>query len=148
QSTNEELETTNEELQSTNEELETTVEELQAINAELGAVNSELEKRSEELNMLDALHATVVDSVDGSIIVLDPEGVVRTWNLGASRMWGLRAPEAIGHALGSLPIGDVAVKASAAIRDALVARRRSTIDNVTYALPGGAEQQTTVTAAP
>jgi two-component system CheB/CheR fusion protein len=148
QSTNEELETTNEELQSTNEELETTVEELQAINSELGTLNSELEKRSEELATADVLQATVLDAVDGAVIVLDTDSVVRTWNLAASRMWGLKAHDAISHPFAVLPIGDVATKSAAAIHDALVRRKRSTVDDITFTLPGAIEQRTSLHCTP
>ncbi len=148
QSTNEELETTNEELQSTNEELETTVEELQAINTELGTLNTEIEKGSDEIHRVDLLHGTVLDAIDASVVVLDKDGIVRTWNLAASRIWGLKPQDAIGHPFGSLPIGEAGVKSAAAIHDALFDRKRTSVTDVRYTLPGGAQQQTTLNAAP
>ncbi len=148
QSTNEELETTNEELQSTNEELETTVEELQAVNTELGTINTELERRTAELNVLDGMHTTVVDAVRGAIVVLDRKGLVKTWNLGASRIWGLRAQDAVGRPFATLAIGDVTAKTADAIGDAVANRRSTRVEGVTFSLPAGGTQTAAVEVVP
>jgi two-component system, chemotaxis family, CheB/CheR fusion protein len=107
QSTNEELETTNEELQSTNEELETTVEELQAANTELGTLNAELEGRTAELHRLDAVHRSLMNSLESAVVVLDRDGLVTSWNQAAERSWGLKTEQAVGRQFFALPIGAV-----------------------------------------
>jgi two-component system, chemotaxis family, CheB/CheR fusion protein len=141
QSTNEELETTNEELQSTNEELETTVEELQAANTELGTLNAELEGRTGELNRLDALHRSLLNSLDEGVAVLDREGVVRAWNGAAERMWGLRADQTINREFFGLPLGEI----TQTVRGAFDQMRASTgVDHreLSFPLPGGSERST------
>jgi two-component system CheB/CheR fusion protein len=111
QSTVEELETTNEELQSTNEELETTNEELRSTNEELETINDELGVRTEEANDASAYLSSIVDGVSVGVVVVDDKAVVRTWNLIAEEMWGLRAEEVIGHSLfdldSGLPVGQL-----------------------------------------
>jgi two-component system, chemotaxis family, CheB/CheR fusion protein len=114
QSTNEELETTNEELESTNEELETTNEELQSTNEELLATVDELQAINSELQRLALYHASVVQSVDHAIVVLDRAFMVTSWNQAAETLWRLTAAQAIGRDFFSLPIGPV----TDAVRDA------------------------------
>jgi two-component system CheB/CheR fusion protein len=132
QSTNEELETTNEELQSTNEELETTVEELQAANTELGGLNAELERRSTDLRQLDEYQQAVLGSIDQALLVLDREGIVKTWNEGAERMWGLPTEHAVGRPFWTLPIGDGPRLARDAIARVLKTGQSESIPGVPY----------------
>ncbi|MEP6573214.1 MAG: CheR family methyltransferase [Gemmatimonadota bacterium] len=119
QSTNEELETTNEELQSTVEELETTNEELQSTNEELETMNEELQSTNEELQTLnDELHQrgdevanangflnSVLTSLQGGVIAVDPEFHILAWSQHSEELWGLRAAETRGKHLLSLDIG-------------------------------------------
>lgn len=105
QSSNEELETTNEELQSTNEELETMNEELQSTNEELQRVNHELQRRSEELNQTNAFLESILTSLKGGVVVVNPELQVQIWNHKAEDLWGLRADETIGQNFLNLDIG-------------------------------------------
>jgi two-component system, chemotaxis family, CheB/CheR fusion protein len=105
QSTIEELETTNEELQSTNEELETMNEELQSTNEELSTMNDEVRIRSDEVTELNAFLESVLASLRGAVVVVDPDLRVTAWNPAAQEMWGLRAEEAIGINLMTLDIG-------------------------------------------
>ncbi|MEB3336016.1 MAG: PAS domain-containing protein [Leptolyngbyaceae bacterium] len=93
QSTNEELETTNEELQSTNEELETMNEELQSTNEELQTINGELSCRSEELNQANAFLASILSSLKGGVVVLDPDLCIQIWSTKSQDMWGLQVEE-------------------------------------------------------
>ena len=93
QSSIEELETTNEELQSTNEELETTNEELQSGNEELETMNEEMRIRSTELDEARTFLEGVLSSIAAGVVVLDSGLRVRSWNLGAEELWGLRATE-------------------------------------------------------
>ena len=116
QSTNEELETTNEELESTNEELETTNEELQSTNEELLATVDELQATNTELQRLALYHASVVQSVDQAIVVLDQAVRVTSWNPMAERLWALPAAQAVGRDFFSLPIGDVIDAARDAVK--------------------------------
>ncbi|OIV36231.1 chemotaxis protein CheR [Mangrovactinospora gilvigrisea] len=93
QSSIEELETTNEELQSTNEELETTNEELQSTNEELETINDELRTRSDELDEVREFLEGVMGSIAAAVVVLDSRLRVRSWNTGATELWGLRPDE-------------------------------------------------------
>lgn len=105
QSTIEELETTNEELQSTNEELETINEELQSTNVELQTVNEELRHRTEELNQSNGHLESILGSLRGGVVVLDPDLYVQVWNYRAEDLWGLRSAEARGKNFLNLEIG-------------------------------------------
>jgi two-component system, chemotaxis family, CheB/CheR fusion protein len=116
QSTNEELETTNEELQSTNEELETTNEELQSTNEELLSTMEELQAATAETQRLALYHASVVNSVDQPVFVLDHAFRVTSWNPAAEQHWKLTALQAIGRDFFALPIGGVTGDAGDAIR--------------------------------
>ena len=93
QSTIEELETTNEELQSTNEELETMNEELQSTNEELHTINDQLTQRGDELNRVNDYLTSIMENVQGGVIVLDRELRVKGWNRKSVQLWGLRADE-------------------------------------------------------
>ena len=105
QSTNEELETTNEELQSTNEELETMNEEMQSTNEELQTINDELRVRTDELNGANTFLQSILSSLRGGVVVVDPKLTIIVWNPGAEDLWGLRADEVKGQSLINLDIG-------------------------------------------
>lgn len=104
-SANEELQATNEEVQSTNEELETAKEELQAANEELTTTNDELQNRNLELIALndrlargeDRFRLMIEGVRDYAIYMLDPDGVVTSWNEGARRLKGYEAGEILGQ---------------------------------------------------
>jgi two-component system CheB/CheR fusion protein len=105
QSTNEELETTNEELQSTNEELETMNEELQSTNEELQTINDELRQRTDELNESATFLTSILSSLRGGVVVVDPEYRVLVWNALAEELWGMRFDEVKGKSFLDLDIG-------------------------------------------
>ncbi len=105
QSTVEELETTSEELQSTNEELETMNEELQATNEELETVNDELRQRSDEVKRANTFLESILGSLRGGVVVVDPDYLILVWNQKAENLWGLRSGEVRGRNLLSLDIG-------------------------------------------
>ncbi|ONF97019.1 CheR family methyltransferase [Sphingomonas jeddahensis] len=105
QSTNEELETTNEELQSTNEELETLNEEARSSNEEMESVNEELRIQAEQASAYRLHLESVLRAMNGGIIVLDPNHVIRSWNRWSESTWGLRAEDVIGTKFDLLDIG-------------------------------------------
>jgi two-component system CheB/CheR fusion protein len=105
QSTVEELETTNEELQSTNEELETMNEELQSTNVEIETVNEELRERTDQLADLNEYTQAIVNGLGMAVVVLDDQLNIRTWNMAAERLWGLRHGEVEGRSFPVLEIG-------------------------------------------
>ena len=103
--TNQELEAAYEELQSTNEELETTNEELQSTNEELTTINEELRTRSDELADVNEFLQSVLTSMRGGVVVVDPELLILVWNHRAEDLWGLREEEVTGKHLLGLDIG-------------------------------------------
>jgi two-component system CheB/CheR fusion protein len=119
QSANEELETTNEELQSANEELETTNEELQSANEEMETMNEELRSTNDELtNTNDQLRQrdlafrdtnaslrSILEALNGSVVVLGTDLKVQVWNGRSSEMWGLRSEEVEGQDFLGLDVG-------------------------------------------
>lgn len=105
QSSIEELETTNEELQSTNEELETTNEELQSGNEELETMNEEMRIRTDELDTAKAFLDAIMTSIAASVVVLDKDLKVKSWNRGAVDLWGLRADEVLEEPFFELDFG-------------------------------------------
>jgi two-component system CheB/CheR fusion protein len=105
QSTVEELETTSEELQSTNEELETMNEELQSTNEEMESVNEELHRRTDELKRVNTFLESILGSLRGGVVVVDPDFLILIWNENAEDLWGLRADEVRGRNLLNLDIG-------------------------------------------
>ncbi|MDB5099485.1 MAG: hypothetical protein JWM80_3906 [Cyanobacteria bacterium RYN_339] len=92
----------NEELSAQGEELLNQQEELQQLYAELRAhtdhVEAEVVGRTREVlaqaRLVELLVASVVDY---AIFVLDPEGTVLTWNLGARRLKGYEESEIVGQ---------------------------------------------------
>lgn len=105
QSTNEELETTNEELQSTNEELETLNEEARSSNEEMESVNEELRIQAEQAGVYRIYLDSTLRAMNGGIVVLDQNHVIRSWNRWSENTWGLRAEEAMGTRFELLDIG-------------------------------------------
>jgi len=105
QSTNEELETTNEELQSTNEELETLNEEARSSNEEMESVNEELRLQAEQASSYRLYLESMLRAMNGGIVVLDANRIVRSWNRWSENTWGLRDEEVVGTPFDSLDIG-------------------------------------------
>lgn len=105
QSTVEELETTNEELQSINEELQSINDESQSVNDELRVVNLEVNRRSDELNLVNAYMESILGSLRGGVIALDADLKVQIWDTQSSELWGLRPDEVQNLPFGSLDIG-------------------------------------------
>lgn len=105
QSTNEELETTNEELQSTNEELETLNEEARSSNEEMESVNEELRIQAEQAGIYRNYVESALRAMNGGIIVLDQQSMIRSWNRWSETTWGRRAEEVIGTRFEQLDIG-------------------------------------------
>jgi two-component system CheB/CheR fusion protein len=148
QSSNEELQTTNEELQSTNEELETTNEELQSTNAELDATNRELAHRTEELNSLSFVQRTIIRTLTAGVVVLDPAGRIKMWNLAAERLLGLSEDEAVGQLLWSLNVPALSRSVLQRLRKSLERNQPVRSDQVDYELPNGSTGRAALGAVP
>ncbi|HEY9781564.1 MAG TPA: PAS domain-containing protein [Leptolyngbyaceae cyanobacterium] len=103
--TNEELETSNEELQLTNEELETMNEELQSSNEELQTINKEMRLSGEELYKVNFFLESILGSLCGAVVVVNPSLQILVWNSKAEDLWGLRATEVLGQHFFNLDIG-------------------------------------------
>ena len=80
-------------------------EELRSTNEELEAMNDELRLQTDEANDANAYLTSIVDGVSVGVIVVDDQQKVRTWNIVAEEMWGLRAAEVIGHSVFDLDSG-------------------------------------------
>ncbi|GAA1365765.1 CheR family methyltransferase [Streptomyces beijiangensis] len=124
QSSIEELETTNEELQSTNEELETTNEELQSGHEELEAMNDEMRIRTSDLDEARAFLEGVVSSVAAGVVVLSGTLKVRSWNPGATDLWGLRSEEVLNEDFLGLDFGLPTAQLNVVIQECIVSGKR------------------------
>ncbi|WP_199549960.1 CheR family methyltransferase [Streptomyces sp. N35] len=124
QSTNEELETTNEELQSSIEELETTNEELQSSNSELETLNESMQTHTEAVNEATSFLEGVLTSIDAGVAMLDADFKVKSWNRGATELWGLRDDEAIGAPFFGLDFGLPVEQLRGAVERCLASGRR------------------------
>ncbi|MCU1646778.1 MAG: chemotaxis protein CheR [Nocardia sp.] len=125
QSSIEELETTNEELQSTNEELETANEELQSGNEELETMNDEMRLRTMDLNEARAFLEGVMSSIAAGVVVLSADMKVRSWNRGASELWGLRPDEVLDEHFFSLSFGLPTAQLHEIIQDCIASGKRA-----------------------
>lgn len=105
QSTTEELTATVEELKATNEELTATIGELDATRSVVQLTSEQLRDRSSAVTQLNAFMQSIVDSLDGAVIVVDPDLVVQAWSRRAEELWGLRELETVGQPLLSLDSG-------------------------------------------
>ena len=132
QSTNEELETTNEELQSTNEELETLNEEARSSNEEMESVNEELRIQAEQAGVYRIYLDSTLRAMNGGIVVLDQNHVIRSWNRWSENTWGVRAEEATGTRFELLDIGLPTEK----LRDAIAAVQLAREEYVDTTLEG------------
>ncbi|HUJ29079.1 MAG TPA: CheR family methyltransferase [Myxococcales bacterium] len=148
QSANEELQTTNEELQSTNEELETTNEELQSTNAELDATNRELASRTEEMNSLAFFQRTIIRSLGAGVVVLDPTGEIKLWNLAAERLLGLTEDEATGQVLWTLHVPALSRAVLQRLKKALAQKQPVRGEALEYELPNGTRANALLSAVP
>jgi PAS domain-containing protein len=106
-----ELRTTVTQLRSANEELATAVADLEAVTAELEraateltAVNEELEQRSADITRVTGYLQSVIDGVEGAVIVVDVDQKVRAWSKGAAARWGASSSDVSGKAFGRLDL--------------------------------------------
>ena len=68
-------------------------------------MNDELRVRTDEANDANTYLSSIVNGVSVGVVVVDDKQIVRTWNLIAEEMWGLRATEVIGRVFFDLDIG-------------------------------------------
>jgi two-component system CheB/CheR fusion protein len=68
-------------------------------------MNNELRQRGEELNQVNGFLESILRSMRGAVVVVDPELKVLVWNQGAEELWGVREDEARGKHLLGLDIG-------------------------------------------
>lgn len=73
-----------------------TIEELLAENAALRSEVEALRQRTEP-ELLQARLAAIVESTDDAVVSKNLDGVIRTWNVGAERIFGWKADEVIGR---------------------------------------------------
>lgn len=125
EATNEELrsaleegQSTNEELQSTNEELETAKEELQSTNEELNTVNEELSTRNRELIRSQDDMNNVFNSINVSVIVLDPESKIRFFTPTASKMFNLVEAD-VGRSIFDITLSTIVQNFEQLVKDAM-----------------------------
>lgn len=80
-------------------------EELQSTNAELQVINIELRDRAEEVDRLNNVSDSILNSLQMGLVVIDADKRVRVWNGRAEDFWGLRQDEVIGRDFFELDIG-------------------------------------------
>jgi two-component system NtrC family sensor kinase len=90
-------------LQKTREELEEEIQqrtrELRQANADLLREMAERTRAEDTLRLNEVRFRLLVESVkDYAILMLSPDGVVVSWNIGAERINGYKADEILGHA--------------------------------------------------
>jgi two-component system CheB/CheR fusion protein len=94
-----------EEVQSFNEELETAKEELQSTNEELSTVNEELQNRNTDLQQARDFTASIVETVQQPLLVLDESMRVKMANRAFYNTFHLTRPETEGRVLYELGQG-------------------------------------------
>lgn len=73
------------------------ITDIKKVNIEISSLNASLELKNELLRRSEELHQKMVAEVeDYAILLLDPNGIVRNWNLGAEKIKGYKAAEIIG----------------------------------------------------
>lgn len=106
-----ELRATVAQLRSANDELTAATTDLEAVTAELDraateltAVNEELEQRSADITRVTGYLQSVIDGVEGAVVVVDVDQKVRAWSTGAGDRWGATSSEVSGKAFGRLDL--------------------------------------------
>ena len=100
------------------------------------------------MNTLTLMQRTIIRNLSSAVVVLDPDGRIRIWNLAAERLLGVAETEAIGHPLWTLHVPALDRPTLQRIRRALVADGPQRLDRVPYELPNGTKGQATVSAVP
>ncbi len=73
------------------------ITDIKKTNIEISQLNASLEQKNELLRRSEEQHQKMVAEVeDYAIILLDPNGIIRNWNLGAEKIKGYKASEIIG----------------------------------------------------
>jgi two-component system CheB/CheR fusion protein len=98
----EDLEATTEALRSTTAELEA---QMETASEELAAINQELDRRTADVERLNAYVASVLDAVPAAVVVVDVDQRVRAWNRRAVEMWGVARDDALGRPLAKVEVG-------------------------------------------
>lgn len=109
----------NEELAASSTDLETTAVELERAADELRAVTVEVEERSADVERVTAYLQSVIDAVDGAVVVVDVDQKVRAWSAGATDRWGAARSATLGKALGRLDLAGENIDLAAAARAVL-----------------------------
>ncbi len=74
-------------------------------NTELRSIADELRVRTDELNIVAIFLQSVLTSLRGAVVVVDPAMIVQIWNSEAERLWGVSARTAMGSRLTELELG-------------------------------------------
>lgn len=80
-------------------------DELQRDNSELRSIADELRTRTDELNVVAVFLQSVLTSLRGAVVVIDPTLAVRVWNAEAERLWGVPRRLAMRSLLPELDLG-------------------------------------------
>lgn len=74
------------------------ITELKKINIEISNLNKNLEQKNELLRLSEERHQKMVAEIqDYAILLMDKNGIILNWNLGAERIKGYSASEIVGH---------------------------------------------------
>src|SRR5262249_12057525 len=88
-------------------------------NEELQTMNDELRRRTDEVAQANSFLNSILTSLRGGVIVVNPDLLVQVWNERAQDLWGLRSDEVRGRNLLNLDIGLPVHELRQTIRDGL-----------------------------
>jgi PAS domain-containing protein len=132
---------------SATDELQMHNDALSRDNTELRSIADELRVRTDELNVVAVFLQSVLTSLRGAVVVVDPRMFVRVWNTEAERLWGVQRAVAMSSRLTELDLGFDIDQLLAHINAGFAGEVR---DDVELAIrgQGGERRRYTVTVTP
>jgi two-component system CheB/CheR fusion protein len=101
------------------------------------------------MNTLAFVQRTIIRSLSSAVLVLDPDGRIKAWNLGAERLLGVGESDAIAQTLWSLHVPAIDRGTLQRVRKALAhSTPQRLVEKVPYELPNGSRGQAMISAVP
>ncbi len=91
---------------------------------------------------------TIIRTLTAGVVVLDPAGRIKMWNLAAERLLGLSEDEAVGQLLWSLNVPALSRSVLQRLRKSLAQNQPVRSDQVDYELPNGSAGRAALGAVP